>query len=130
MLLKKRFLESYSWYYRYTNFVKLLNVVTQSESDELPPPLGAPIRGGIEKSMPERSLYRYLCDKIELSIIPQESLELLMQLDTTYLALLKRYFAINESLILNQEDTIPSAEKGSLAKKELSLKNQYLWKTL
>jgi hypothetical protein len=142
MIFRKNFLESYSWFYRYTNFVKLLNVLTQSESDDVPPPYGGPICAGIEKPMPERNLCRYLCTMLDkegdypslevlkrLSITPEESLKLLKQLDASYLMLLKRYFAIDESIILNSDGTVLCAEKGSIAEKALAQKNQVLWES-
>jgi hypothetical protein len=128
MKFKQKCLESYSWFYRYTNFVKLLNVLIQSESGNTPPPLGAPIRAGTEKPSSERNLYRYLYmlfDKEKdfsslealqrLSITLESSLDLLQHLDSAYLALLKRYFAIDEASILNSDGTLPCAEKGSFA---------------
>jgi len=137
---RNNFMESYSWFYRYTNFTKLLNVITQYESDEVPPPLGAPIRSGTEKPSSERNLYRYLYESLNkegaytsldalkrLSITPEESTRLLKQLDASYLALLKRYFAIDEADILNPDGTVPCAEKGSLAEKDLRQKNRALW---
>ena len=57
MTLEKKFLESYSWFYRYANFIKLLNVLTRSESEDSPPSLGGPIRAGTEKQSSERNLY-------------------------------------------------------------------------
>lgn len=138
--LKKNFLESYSWCYRYANFIKLLNVLTQSENDEMPSPPGAPIRAGTEKPSSERNLYRYLfkkldkegaCESLEalkrLSITPEENLKLLKQLDASYLELLRHYFAVDEAGILNPDGTVPCAEKGSLAENGLYLKNQNLW---
>jgi len=136
MVLKNNFLESYAWFYRYTNFIKLLNVLTQSESDKMLPPLGAPIRAGTEKLASERNLYRYLCTRVDkeaasslkkLSITQEESLKLLKQLDASYLALVKRYFAIDEADIFNPDGTVPCAEKGSLTDKALRQKNQALW---
>lgn len=133
--LKKGFLESYSWSYRYANFIKLLNVLTRSESDTLPPHEGAPIRVGTEKPSSERSLYHYLCTKLDgevvqrLSISPEEAKDLLKQMDRAYLALLKTYFAIDEAAILNPDGTIPCAEKGSLAEKRLHQLNQILWES-
>jgi hypothetical protein len=129
--LKKNFLESYSWSYRYAHFIKLLNVLTRSESDTLPPHAGAPIRVGTEKPSPERSLYHYLCAKTNdevvqrLSISPEEAASLLEKLDNAYIALLDKYFSIDG--ILNSDGTIPCAEKGSLAEKRLHRLNQDLW---
>ena len=140
MILEKNYLESFSWSYRYANFIKLLNVLTQSESEDSPAPFGAPIRAGTEKPSSERNLYCTLNRMLEqeanyrslealkmLSITPIDSLNLLNQLDASYLVLLKRYFAFDEAVILNSDGTVPCAEKGSLAEKTLLLKNRALW---
>lgn len=104
LVLKKRFLESYSWFYRYANFTKLLNVLTYSESD------------AADKTASERNLYYYLSTMFakqedgspldalrRLSITSEENLKLLQQLDASYLKLLKGYFKIDEAHILNSD---------------------------
>ena len=140
MILEKNYLESYSWSYRYANFIKCLNVLTRSECEDSLPPLGAPIRAGTEKPSSERNLYCTLSRMLEkegdylslealkkLSITPNESLKLLKQLDSSYLVLLKRYFEFDEAVILNSDGTVPCAEKGSIAEKTLLRKNRALW---
>jgi len=140
MILEKNFLESYSLFYRYANFVKLLNVLTRSESEDSPPPSGGPIRAGTEKPSSERNLYCTLSRMLEkegdyltlealkkLSIAPKDSLKLLNQLDSSYLVFLRRYFEFDEAAILNSDGTVPCAEKGSIAEKALLLKNRALW---
>jgi hypothetical protein len=101
----------------------------------LPPPLGGPIPAGTEKAFSERCLYFTLRQSLEkegnslsleklkkLSIAPAESLNLLKQLDSSYLNLLKRYFKFDETLILNSDGTIPCTEKGSIAGNALLLR--------
>ena len=140
MTLKMNFLESYSLFYRYANVIKLLNVLTQSESEDSPPPLGGPIRAGTEKPSAERNLYCTLSRMLEkegdylflgsiekASITPEDSVKLLNQLDSSYVVLLKRYFEFDEAAILNSDGTVPCAEKGSVAEKSLFLKNRALW---
>lgn len=137
---KKNFLESYSWNYRYANFIKLLNVLTHFYNDDIPAPLGAPIRSGIEKTTPERNLYNYLCKRLEkqgnynsleflkrFSITPEEHAQLLRELDSSYLFLLSRYFALDKANVLNSDGTVPCAEKGSAAAKGLIKLNEILW---
>lgn len=140
MILEKNFLESYSLFYRYANFIKLLNVLTCSESEDSPPPIGGLIRAGLEKPSSERNLYCTLSRMLEkegnylslealkrLSIAPETSLKLLKQLDSAYLVLLKRYFEFDEAAIINSDGTVPCAEKGSIAERALLLKNRALW---
>lgn len=140
IVLERNFLESYAWSYRYANLIKLLNVLTQSESDESLPSLGAPIRAGTEKPASERNLYCALSHMLEqegddfsleklkkLSITPNQNLKLLEQLDSSYLNLLKSYFEFDEALLLNPDGTVPCAEKGSNAEKGILLKNRLLW---
>lgn len=94
--LKKNFLESYASSYRYAHFIKLLNVLTRSESDTLPP------HEGTEKSSAERSLYHYLCTKTNdesvqrFSISFEEAADLLRQLDSAYIELLDKYQKITD----------------------------------
>lgn len=125
--LKEKSMKSYSQFYRYSNFVKLLNVMTQTESAEMP--MLEDNGAGIDMLTSERSLYSYLYSKLEreddylslealkrLSIPPEESVNLLEKLDAAYLDLLRLCEERSETYILQR---IPAAASLSSTSKAL-----------
>lgn len=137
------FLETFSWFYRYHIFIKLLNVITKTAQEYLPPPPGAPSQVGSSELRPERNLHNYIIKQLrkdakvypkaleilnKLSLAPEESRELLWKLDGHYICRLSRYFDIDGSGILKKDGLIPAAEKSSAGEHELLKHNAKLWK--
>lgn len=131
---RRRYLETYSWFYRYHVFVKLLNVITSSDGDFMPPIPGAPTQIGSRVPLKERNLNRYLQDKItsgaglkalkELSLDFAAYQSLLNLLDQNYLTLLSRYFDCETAGIMGP---VPAAEVGSAGESALMRVNKSLW---
>lgn len=135
----ERFLETFTWFYRYHVFIKLLNVVTLSSDYHLPLLHGSPIQIGTQP-LPERSLSYYLRQKTDLEpSIKQavaEALEkvgitykdfevLLKVLDGEYLSVLSDYFDLKEASDI-QLEPLPAAEPDSSG--DISKVNRRLWK--
>jgi hypothetical protein len=117
-----RYLETYTWFYRYHVFIKLLNVITASDNYHLPPAPGAPIQIGHAKPLKERSLNSYFHSQAmaeptlkKLSITFEEYKTLLSQLDEKYLSLLSTYFDLKDIELV--DGSLPSAEIGSAAER-------------
>jgi hypothetical protein len=139
---EERFIETYSWFYKYHVFVKLLNVIAASESEFLPAIPGAPTQIGQQEPLPERSLYFYLQNKISknsdfaeglekvgnLSISFKEYVQLLDKMDRKYLTMLSRYFDLKRANISLAPGSIPAAEMGSSGELALIALNQKLWR--
>lgn len=140
--LKRNFIRSYSYDYRYHIAIKILNVITKTETEGVPPPLGAPIQGGNQEKLSERSTHFYLVQTLEkegkiqsqalevlrrLSITTAEYHELLKQLDSAYLDQLRKYFDVDRSGIVLQDGTLPAAEKGSVGEAGLHFADAKLW---
>ena len=134
----KGFLESFSWFYRYHVFIKLLHAITQFETERSPPPPGAPAPVGNQKKLPERNLYHYLISQLkdsakgmkmlhELSLSVEEYEKALHFLDSQYLTMLSRYFDMEKASIMTKEGTFPAAEKGSAEDSPLLKYNLKLW---
>ena len=133
------FVESYSWFYRYHIFIKLLNVITQSESAMTPVPPGAPTQIGHEQPLTERNLNDYLFHQIQnpetltklkqLSLTPEQASLLLHKLDDFYMHLLRSHFDLKEAKEFMQDGYLPAAESGSTGEPSLLAFNEALWKT-
>ena len=124
----RRYIETYSWFYRYHVFVKLLNVVTSSATEFTPPPPGAPTQIGHKVPLHERNLNFYLGHKLTglalqklkaFSLSFEEYHTLLELLDKSYLALLHQTFGVSLA-------AIPAAEIGSAGESEILKTNQSL----
>lgn len=140
---QKGFLETFSWFYRYHIFVKMLNVITKTAQECLPPPPGAPTQVGFSEKPPERNLNGHVIRQIakdekiytkameilnRLSLTPDESSDLLKKLDRGYIASLSRFFDVHRAGIISSDGTIPAAEKSSAGECELMKLNARLWK--
>lgn len=137
----ERYLETYTWFYRYHVFIKLLNVLTFSRDFYLPPIFGAPTQIGSNKPLKERSMHYYLQSKLaqassttrvaktmleKSSITFCEYEELLRILDGGFLNVLSKYFDPHQISKLQVAGTLPSAEVGSAKEKTLFEINQEL----
>lgn len=125
--ITKGYIDSYSWFYRYQVFVKLLNTMVKIPSGEeyLPPPPGAPIQKNQTGPSCERALQKYLIahlkEKVSTNNIALKTLEdlsisfeqynaLLKKLDQRYLALLDEYFDLEKIQIpLDENGCLPAA---------------------
>ncbi|HEV8051291.1 MAG TPA: hypothetical protein VGP47_02270, partial [Parachlamydiaceae bacterium] len=136
----QRFVESYSWFYRYHVFCKLLNVLVNAESYYLPPIDGAPVQIGNPIAIQERNLKYYLRKKVmgmadkdgiekvlkNVSITFEEYQKLLKISDSSFLSVLSRIFDIEiEPLMKN--GVFPSAELGSSPEIEMQKFNRKLF---
>jgi hypothetical protein len=144
---KDRFVETYSWFYRYHVMIKLLNVITKYSEDELPPIPGSPTQFGYTEPLTERSTYQYIekpvLSRIELlsaskfigarrlvdehTITFSEYTQLLEIMDEKYLAMLGQYFDLEKAGIALTKLHIPAAEVGSAGEQELMKLNELLW---
>jgi hypothetical protein len=137
------YLETFSWFYRYHIFIKLLNVITNIGENDLAPPFGAPYQIGYSKKLRERNLHHYLLNKMAgeekiqpkaLAVLSQLSLtlkqyhQLLEDLDQAYLSRLSCYFDTEKADILMKDGHLPAAESGSSGENLLLKLNIQLWK--
>jgi len=138
----KRYLETYTWFYRYHVFIKLMNVMTSYPNDTLPPIKGAPIQIGHIRPVEERNLHHYLFKKIaanplessvamnslqNLSISFQEYELLLNMMDQNFLTLLSNHFGMENIAFLMKDIVLPAAEVGSQGETQLTIYNRMLW---
>lgn len=136
------YLETYSWFYRYHVFVKLLNVLVLN-SKHLASLFGPPTQLGMGEGMPERALYSFITKNIghtpkihasalgmlfNLHISPQDYQYLIFQLDKSFLEKLDKYFHVAKAGVVKRDGTLPSAEGGSSAEPLLRRCNESLWK--
>lgn len=136
-----KFLETYTWFYRYHVIIKLLNVLANAPRN-YHPPAAAPVQFGYQQELSERPVYRDLVkmfqkenktDTREWKALQDLGLELheydaiLAELDNAFVNLTARYFDIDKAGIIKQ-DTLPSAESGSLLDEEMMRYNKQLWK--
>ena len=139
----ERYLETYTWFYRYHVFIKLMNVMTVSTDYFLPAISGVPVQIGFSKSLKERSLNYYLQNKInknsflsskvqsifkKISIDFKEYRMFLEILDHSYLSLLSKYFNL-EGYPKLRIGNLPSAETGSSGERKIYNLNKKLWKS-
>lgn len=136
------YLETYSWFYRYHVFVKLLNVLVIT-GERMQEPFGAPTQLGAEKGALERNLETYLlknvsgqppkihCESfgliLRLHISPQTYQQLLVEMDLTFLKKLNKYFNLKASDFLMPNGSIPAAEGGSSGEALTRKSNANLW---
>ncbi|GAB4188547.1 MAG: hypothetical protein Tsb0015_08680 [Simkaniaceae bacterium] len=128
--IAKGYINSFSWFYRYQVFIKILNVVTawQSKCEYMPAPSGAPVQIGHEHPIPERNLQKYIISKIEkdekisqaakkaistLSITFEQYKKVLHLLDDEYIHLLNKYFHLDKVNVVKKGNVLPAAEGGS-----------------
>lgn len=144
---EKGFMESFSWFYRYHVFIKLLNVITDKTqiSSALGSTLqGAPSQIGLHKHAEERNVHAYMAENIaklqashqqlkliaQLSLHPQQQHRLLLDLDREYFALLSQYFDWEKAEIAKVQNGVPvlyAAESGSDDEALLLELNAQLW---
>lgn len=131
----KRYIQTYSWFYRYHVFIKLLNVIAATTEEFLPSVSGIPKQKGEDHIAPERSVYQNVyinCSSPiqqkmkELSITLEQYKQLIEKLDDSYESLLKKYFYIN-CPIRDSEGCFPSAEPDSSSENEVEEYNKYLF---
>lgn len=127
--IAKGYIGSYSWFYRYQVFIKMLNTMTKMPSMEkfLPPPPGAPVQINHDEPLPERNLHQYVVKQIsaepnmnalatiqKLSISFEQYCLLLQKMDMKYIDLLNEYFDLEKvNIHLDETGCLPSAEGGS-----------------
>lgn len=113
------YLETFSWFYRYHIFIKLLNVITRSGQESVEPPIGAPLQIGCGHKLPERNLNHYLFKQLkgesqkvleQLSLTPEQSNKAIKQLDEAFIARLQAYFNVKAAKILTNEGCLPAVE--------------------
>lgn len=132
----KHYIETFSWFYRYHVFIKLMNVITFSNTYYLPPLPGLPVQKGCNLPLEERSINFYLQKKMKanpiatnalknLSITFADYIYLIKMLDHNYLKLICKYFDV-EKCEIDFSHLIPSAEVGSVGEKELMKLNRRL----
>lgn len=136
----KRYLETYTWFYRYHIFIKLLNVLTFSKSEKFPFVPGLPIQNGSDKQLKERCLNRYLRGMMDprnetvmhvfkmVSLSFQDYRSLVQMLDERYLSMLSRYFDLTGMRNLITNGAFKSAEVGSHGERELIKLNRRIFK--
>ncbi|HEV8052542.1 MAG TPA: AAA family ATPase, partial [Parachlamydiaceae bacterium] len=138
--MEERYIESYSWFYRYHIICKLLNVLVDTESYYLPPIDGAPVQMGNPIPLQERNLNYYLRKKVigmankdglekvlnNVSITFEEYQKLLKISDSSFLSLLSRIFNM-EIEPLMKDGIFPSAEMGSSQEIEMQKFNSKLF---
>jgi hypothetical protein len=135
-----KYLETYTWFYRYHVIAKVLNAMTFGIDTFYPPP-GGPIQFGQREELRERFVHSYIAHvlKNEASPETQEALAnlslplheydaILTELDNAFVNLLSRYFDVERSGILNQGN-LPAAENGSVLEEEMIKHNRNLWNT-
>lgn len=138
--MRKKYIETYTWFYRYFIMVKLLNVMTRGMDWASAPP-AAPLQLGYAEPLKERLLNDYMSRILEtedqelnatnllkLSLPFSHFAEILAKLDTAYVNHLAQYFDVNKSGILLQNGNLPAAESGSLREAEMLQHNTNLWK--
>lgn len=133
------YLETFSWFYKYHVFIKLLTVLTNLDSDFLAYIPGHPSQAGSGEKLPERNLLSYLSHALSKqpaafsrllvnALTEGQFYSLLQELDDKYLALLSKYFDAEGAQILGEDGSIPAAEEGSPDETEMERLNKKLWK--
>ncbi len=137
------FIESYSWFYRYHVFYKLLNVLGHYKTETFGIPSGAPTQVGCDKKPNEKNLYYYLMLQLQeegsdakkpLELLEKMGLSywdeyetMLKKLDEKYLLLLSTYFDLEKAGIPMNEGCLPAAESGSSDEHVVASLNEKLW---
>lgn len=124
----KGYIASYSWFYRYQVFIKLMNLISRVQLNAIKSePKGLPYQIGKSEKLSERNLQDYMITHLReknggtkaLEIIENLSLssnqyeEKLKQLDDSYRAKLERYFDLSKVEIAMKDGCFPAAEGGS-----------------
>jgi len=133
----ERFIETYTWFYRYHIFIKLMNVLVDHPDYYLPSLSGAPIQKGEILPILERNLKTYLTNNLcgsaskttlkNIGISFEEYNELLNCLDETFLYLLSQHFDISDICPKLTIGTLPSAEIGTPNQKKLLVLNKSIF---
>lgn len=119
----EHFIETFSWFFRYHVLIKLLNVVCQSPTEEMPPPLGAPIQTGQMAPLNERTLGHLLKQPGFDLLQPTDYAHLLKTHDIACATLIKKNIMDCEKL-LNLDLPLPAGEIGSLGEEQRALNSK------
>lgn len=128
--ISKGYIGSFSWFYRYQVFVKMLNVLTKLKKEDgglMPPYSGAPYQIGSGEKFQERSINTYFKNGLkeekvnqralaifkEMSISKNESKALLKTLDDYYFEKMSTYFDMDRVAIQLEDGAFPASEGGS-----------------
>lgn len=128
--ISKGYIGSFSWFYRYQVFVKMLNVITKLTKDQgglMPDYPGAPYQIGSKEKMKERNINTYVKERLtskkvhgkalavlsQLSISPEQGQSLLKGLDQYYFEKMDTYFDMQKVDVELEEGALPASEGGS-----------------
>lgn len=145
--ISKGYIGSYSWFYRYQVFVKMLNTITTlpkgSKDDIMPEFSGAPYQIG-GKKFPERNINVYVADQLKgntqnvnqvalkhlqrLSLTVEQSQKALQLLDEYYMDKLSSYFDMQKVGLELDKGAMPASEGGSGFEEEMLRHKGFLGK--
>ncbi|CRX38053.1 hypothetical protein [Estrella lausannensis] len=141
--ISKGYIGSFSWFYRYQVFVKMLNVLTKLKKEDggiMPPFAGAPYQIGSLEKLKERSINTFFknnlkADRVnqkalailkEMSITKEDSQQLLRTLDRYYFEKMASYFDMGKVAVDLEEGALPASEGGSGFEGEMLRHNGFL----